>query len=102
MASAFAAYKKEKHDLFPAPIKDDDRLQTEMTPDVPGAADGPSTKWGKVWSLISKKAINNENYFGTVIQKSQRNGNLKSSDFTWSNSKTPYDNALKSITNKYK
>ena len=38
-----------------------------------------------------------ENNFGTVILKLQRNGNLESSDFVWSNSKTPYDETLKLI-----
>ena len=69
---------------------------------MPGAADGTSTKWGKVIEFVYKSTNSNNNSFTVASMLSQRNGGLTRDDFNWSNGYSTYTKALNSLAIKFK
>jgi RHS repeat-associated protein len=101
LAATFGSYLGERHDILKTPLKDDAQLQKEMTRDMQGAGDGPSTRWGKAVGVVSDYFNGNTNNFSTAINQSQRNGYIESSDFNWA-SKSTFDRALNVIVEQFK
>jgi hypothetical protein len=101
LAATFGTYLGERHDILKTPLKDDAQLQKEMTRDMPGAGDGPSTRWGKAGGIVADYLNGNTNNFSTAITQSQRNGYIESNDFNWA-SKSTFDAALNVIVTQFK
>lgn len=80
------------------PLKNDQQNFKEMTPDMPGAADGPTGGWGRIGEAAINQIRGTQTQYSDAITKSNRTGALQSRDFT--TGYTTFKTTLSSIIKK--
>ena len=80
VASAFVGSIDGMKELV-VPLKNDLQKFKEMTPDMPGAADGPTGGMGRLSESLSNHLRGTSNQYSSVITKSHNGKKLASNDF---------------------
>lgn len=80
------------------PLKNDQQNFKEMTPDMPGAADGPTGGWGRLGEQAINQVRGTQTQYSDAITKSNRTGGLESRDFN--SGYTTFTKTLNNIVKK--
>jgi RHS repeat-associated protein len=83
------------------PLKNDLQNFKEMTPDMPGAADGPTGGLGRLGEAAVNHVRGTQTQYSDAITKSHRIGGLRSRDFTtgYTTFKTTLNSVAKKLNN---
>jgi RHS repeat-associated protein len=83
------------------PLKNDQQNFKEMTPDMPGAADGPTGGLGRLGEAVVNQVRGTQTQYSDAITKSHRTGGLQSRDFTtgYATFKTTLNSVVKKLNN---
>lgn len=80
------------------PLKNDQQNFKEMTPDMPGAADGPTGGFGRLGEAAINHVRGTQTQYSDAITKSHRTGGLESRDFK--TGYTTFKTTLSSVAKK--
>lgn len=78
-----------------SPLKSDKQNFKEMTPDMPGAADGPTGGFGRLGEFVVNEARGTQNQYSDAVTKSHRNNSLEYRDFN--NNYNDYSNTMNAL-----
>jgi RHS repeat-associated protein len=94
VANAFEGNINPMKELV-SPLKSDKQNFKEMTPDMPGAADGPTGGFGRLGEFVVNEARGTQDQYSDAVTKSHRNNSLEYRDFN--NSYNDYSNTMNAL-----
>ncbi len=102
MAATFGSYLQESHIMLATPIKNDQQIVDEMSPEMPGASDGPTGGLGRILQNVAKELGGRGDRFLHATTQSSQTGYLSEGLFNYYNSYHTFDSTFKSLIGKIK